>query len=368
MFSTLGFNQEDVTNSHSFFRLVRQKKYHEISDSLYQSVVNQLESKDRVTISRVVTLIESLNLEHRRRADKIFEILFKRYKEKNLNHSLDQDLPTFRIGICGAPGSGKSSLIEKIGMSLINEGMKVAVLAIDPSSAKTGGSILGDKTRMEYLSREVNAFVRPSPTKGYLGGVSLNTNEIVTLCEHVGFDAVLIETVGVGQSEIEIDTVSDFVVYVVPPASGDELQASKKGVMEIADCVVINKFDSEYEKSCRVVKHQILGGLHLSRPKVDGWRVPVELVSAHREYNIDSIWRNAMRFKENHKDIITQKRGEQLLHGLWAYMGDMLLKRLKSESGHIYADIIAQNEKRLIKQEITPNAAASNIMSHIFKD
>ena len=270
------------------------------------------------------------------------------------------------MGICGAPGSGKSSLIEKIGMDLINKGLKVAVLAIDPSSSRSGGSILGDKTRMDNLSREINAFVRPSPTRGYLGGISLNTNEIVSLWEHVGFDVVLIETVGVGQSEIEIDTVSDFVVHVVPPASGDELQASKKGVMEIADWVVVNKYDDEYVKSCRIVKHQILNGLHFSRPKVEGWAVPVELVSAHNEVNIDSIWKNALNFKEKHRDFIIQKRADQLLHGLWAYMGDMLIKKLKEDSDHKYSDMVTKTEKRLINQEITPNNAASEILRNVF--
>ena len=244
--------------------------------------------------------------------------------------------------------------------------LNVAVLAIDPSSARSGGSILGDKTRMDHLSREINAFVRPSPTKGYLGGISLNTNEIVTLWEHVGFDAVIIETVGVGQSEIEIDNVADFIVYVVPPASGDELQASKKGVMEIADWVVVNKYDSEYVKSCRIVKHQILGGLHLSRPKVDGWTVPVELVSAHQEINIDSVWKNAMLFKDNHKEYIVEKRGKQLLHGLWAYMGDMLIKKLKHETDHKYSDMVLETERRLVNQEITPNYAAAIIVKNIF--
>jgi LAO/AO transport system kinase len=329
-------------------------------------VVNRLENKDRPIISRVVTLVESLNITHRHKADEIFKLLFQRYKKKNDGRALDKKLPTFRIGICGAPGSGKSSLIEKIGMNLIRQGMKVAVLAIDPSSARSGGSILGDKTRMDELSKEANAFVRPSPTKGYLGGVSLNTNEIVTLCEHVGFDAVLIETVGVGQSEIEIDTVSDFVVYVVPPASGDELQASKKGVMEIADLVVVNKYDSEYVRSCRIVKHQILSGLHFSRQKVDGWTVPVELVSAHSEINIESIWKNAMKFKDEQKDYIVKKRAEQLLHGLWAYMGDMLIKKLKEDSTHKYADLIAKTEKKLVNQEITPNYAATEILRDIF--
>lgn len=177
---------------------------------------------------------------------------------------------------------------------------------------------------------------------------------------------MLIETVGVGQSEIAIDTVADFVVYVVPPASGDELQASKKGVMEIADLVVVNKFDSEYEKSCRIVKHQVLGGLHLSRPKIDGWRVPVELVSAHKNLNIDSIWDHSLKFKEDHKDYIISKRADQLKHDLWAYMGDMLIKKLKEESDHKYADIIAKTERRLVEQEITPNNAAREILKSIF--
>lgn len=182
----------------------------------------------------------------------------------------------------------------------------------------------------------------------------------------MGFDAVLIETVGVGQSEIEIDTVSDFVVYVVPPASGDELQASKKGVMEIADLVVVNKYDSEYVRSCRIVKHQILSGLHFSRQKVDGWNVPVELVSAHKEINVESIWKNAMKFKDEQKDYIVKKRADQLLHGLWAYMGDMLIKKLKDDSTHKYAELIEKTEKRLVNQEITPNYAATAILRDIF--
>jgi LAO/AO transport system kinase len=178
----------------------------------------------------------------------------------------------------------------------------------------------------------------------------------------------LVETVGVGQSEIAIDTVTDFVVYVVPPASGDELQASKKGVMEIADLVVVNKYDSEYIKSCRIVKHQILNSLHLSMPKVEGWSVPVELVSAQEEINIGSIWATALIFKEKHRDYIKKKRADQLLYGLWAYLGDMLLKRLKEDPGNVYADLIAKTEKKLITQEITPNFAATSIMNQIFKE
>jgi LAO/AO transport system kinase len=158
---------------------------------------------------------------------------------------------SIRIGICGAPGAGKSSLIEKLGLYITQEAdKKLAVLAIDPSSERTGGSILGDKTRMEFLSVEPNAYVRPSPTRGVLGGVALNTSEVQMLCEHAGADCVITETVGVGQSEIEINYLADFVVFVVPPGSGDGLQGSKKGVMEIADMICVNKFDGEYKSVC----------------------------------------------------------------------------------------------------------------------
>ena len=155
-----------------------------------------------------------------------------------------------RIGICGAPGAGKSSVIEKLGLHIVNQGKRLAVLAVDPSSQRTGGSILGDKTRMDELSLIEEAYVRPSPTRGILGGVALNTAEVQLLCEHVGFDVILIETVGVGQSEIEINNIVDFVVFIIPPGSGDSLQGSKKGVMEIADIICVNKYDDEYKRVC----------------------------------------------------------------------------------------------------------------------
>lgn len=168
-----------------------------------------------------------------------------------LQRTPERQSNALRIGICGAPGAGKSSLIEKLGLYITQEQNKrLAVLAIDPSSQRTGGSILGDKTRMDELSFEEKAYVRPSPTRGVLGGVALNTSDVQRLCEHVGYDCIIIETVGVGQSEIEIDNVVDFVVYVVPPGSGDGLQGAKKGVMEIADLICINKYDSEYKKVC----------------------------------------------------------------------------------------------------------------------
>lgn len=165
------------------------------------------------------------------------------------------------------------------------------MLAIDPSSERTGGSILGDKTRMEQLALEDSAFVRPSPTRGVLGGVALNTGEVQSLCEHVGYEAVLIETVGVGQSEIEIDHNVDFVVFVVPPGSGDGLQGSKKGVMEIADLICINKYDGDFKPVCRSLKRRLESAITLTRSKHQGhakdWFCPVELVSAEENFNVE---------------------------------------------------------------------------------
>ena len=182
------------------------------------------------------------------------------------------------------------------------------MLAIDPSSQRTGGSILGDKTRMDLLTQEPDAYVRPSPTRGILGGVSLTTGEVQLLCEHSGYDAIIIETVGVGQSEIEIDQLADFVVYVVPPGSGDALQGAKKGVMEIADLIVVNKFDGGFKPTCRALKRKLTSALSLTMSKHHStcniqtspgfnqvepagfWHCPVELTSAEEDHNVDSIW------------------------------------------------------------------------------
>lgn len=218
-----------------------------MSDSEIRNRVDGILAKDRSSISRTITLIESHREEHRQQADQIMKELFKRTPHRK-NKAI-------RIGLCGSPGAGKSSLIEKLGLHISEElNIGLAVLTIDPSSQRSGGSILGDKTRMERLSYIENAYVRPSPTRGILGGIALNTGDVQQLCERAGYDAIIVETVGVGQSEIEIDTVSDFVVYVVPPGSGDSLQGAKKGVMEIADLVVVNKYDSDYKRICERLK------------------------------------------------------------------------------------------------------------------
>jgi len=229
-----------------------------------------LEGKLR-PLSRAITLIESSNPEHYADASRLLE--------KALPHSGK----SIRLGISGVPGVGKSTFIEAFGKFLTENGHKVAVLAVDPSSQITGGSILGDKTRMEELSRDENAFIRPSPAGKTLGGVAKKTRETMLLCEAAGYDVILVETVGVGQSETTVASMVDFFMLLQLANAGDELQGIKKGVMEIADAIVINKAEGENRQRAEVARGQYVNALHILRPKSKNWTVPVHLCSApHR--------------------------------------------------------------------------------------
>lgn len=257
-----------------------------------------------------------------------------------------------------------------------NLNMNLAVLTIDPSSQRSGGSILGDKTRMDRLAFIDKAYVRPSPTRGVLGGVALMTGDVQQLCERVGFDAILVETVGVGQSEIEIDNVVDFVVYVVPPGSGDGLQGSKKGVMEIADLVAINKYDSEYKKVCERLKRQIENSITLTVPKHNYddfyWFAPVELVSAKQPFNIENIWNHAEKFRTQFGDAkLKQRRSDQMRRGMWKFLGEALMRKLREnyeEHGNIYKKVIREAEQDIIDEKVSGHEAAMKIIKAIFNN
>ncbi|KAL3667181.1 hypothetical protein V7S43_008116 [Phytophthora oleae] len=200
---------------------------------------------NRTALSRSITLVESTLKSDEEEAELLLDSVLAQRRLLKPTHVDSSGLTSFRLGIAGSPGAGKSTFIETLGQFLTAQGHKVAVLAIDPSSSRSGGSILGDKTRMEKLSNDPNAFVRPSPSRGTLGGVAQHTNDIVLLCEAGGYDIILVESVGLGQSEIVIDDTVDMVMLLVPPAGGDELQGQKKGIVEIADIVVVNKADGE---------------------------------------------------------------------------------------------------------------------------
>ncbi len=211
---------------------------------------------ERRALARAITLVESLRADHRSQAEALLQELTKTNRE------------ALRIGLSGTPGVGKSTFIEALGMRLIGQGKRVAVLAVDPSSQRSGGSILGDKTRMELLSREDAAFIRPSPARSQLGGVARRTREAVALCEAAGYDVVIIETVGVGQSEVNVAGLSDLFILLLAPAGGDELQGVKRGIMEMADIILVNKADGELEAAARRTRADYAGALGLMRRRL----------------------------------------------------------------------------------------------------
>ena len=243
-------------------------------------LANRVIAGDRRALARAITLVESAREDHRAQAAKLLERLAKSGRE------------ALRIGLSGTPGVGKSTFIEAFGMMLTGQGLKVAVLAVDPSSTRSGGSILGDKTRMERLSREPNAFIRPSPSQTQLGGVARRSREAVAVCEAAGFDVVLIETVGVGQSEIMVAAISDLFVLLLAPAGGDELQGVKRGIMEIADLILVNKADGDLKAQATRTCADYAGALRLLRHRAqDAPGFPRALcVSALTGAGLDSAW------------------------------------------------------------------------------
>ncbi|WP_110953458.1 methylmalonyl Co-A mutase-associated GTPase MeaB [Anaerosinus massiliensis] len=262
---------------------------------------------DRMVLSRAITLIESNSLMHMNLAQDVLQSV------------LPHTGKSIRIGITGVPGAGKSTFIEALGCTLCQHGHKVAVLAVDPSSSITKGSILGDKTRMEKLSREKNAFIRPSPSSGTLGGVTRKSRETLLLCEAAGYDVILVETVGVGQSEITVRSMVDFFLLVVLTGAGDELQGMKKGVMEIADAILINKADGDNKQKAEMVKVDYERILRYLRPATDGWQTKAHTCSALTGLGIAEIWQVMQRFKDvvGKSGIFESRRKAQTLD--WVY-------------------------------------------------
>jgi LAO/AO transport system kinase len=270
---------------------------------------------------------------------------------------------TFRVGVSGPPGAGKSSLIEVLGLLLVARGHRVAVLTVDPSSSRSGGSILGDKTRMVQLSREENAFIRTSPTWGTLGGLSRGTTEALVLCEGAGFDVSLIETVGVGQSEVEVAETVDCLLLLVAPGAGDELQGLKKGIMELADVIAVNKADGELLPAARSAKADLLRATQLIRPKSRSWRTRVELVSAREDQqSVARLWDTLCAFRSamNARGEIARLRESQRQGALWRHVHEELTFRIHADPAlAAHADALRE---RLRANEITPRFAAQRLV------
>ena len=278
---------------------------------------------DRAVLARAITLIESKRADHQKSA-----------------HALVQDLlPTtgkaMRVGITGSPGVGKSTTIDTLGTCLTGEGHKVAVLAVDPSSVRSGGSILGDKTRMARLAADPNAFIRPSPAAGTLGGVAAKTRETMLLCEAAGYDVILVETVGIGQSETAVADMTDFFLVLMLPGAGDELQGLKKGVVELADMIAVNKADGDNIQRANAAAAEYRAALHILTARSPNWTPPVVTYSAMTGNGISALWE---RVVEHRKTLAgsgeyDQRRREQQVKWMWAMFEDRLRGRLASDHG-----------------------------------
>ncbi len=292
---------------------------------------------DRTVLSRAITLIESKRADHRRAAAALTQELLP-YTGKAV-----------RVGITGAPGVGKSTLVNSLGSMLTGQGRKVAVLAVDPSSRRTGGSILADKTRMARLANDDNAFIRPSPASGTLGGVAARTRETMLLCEAAAYDVVLVETVGVGQSELAVSDMTDFFLVMALPGAGDELQALKKGVVELADMIAINKADGDNLGRARVAAAEYAAALHILSPSSPNWSPPVITCSALKQDGIEDLWSKIL----DHRQRLTAsgelktRRGEQQVKWMWTMLEERLFAPLRSDRAvktalsRIEADVVA---------------------------
>ncbi|NKB43589.1 MAG: methylmalonyl Co-A mutase-associated GTPase MeaB [Alphaproteobacteria bacterium] len=307
-------------------------------------------SGDRANLAQAITLIESRKPEHQ---DQAQELLLK------LAPLAGQSI---RVGISGVPGAGKSTFIDTLGTNLTKAGHNVAVLAVDPTSARTGGSILGDKTRMANLATNDKAFIRPSPTSGTLGGVTRTTRETILVCEAAGYDVILVETVGVGQSEVAVSEMVDFFVVLLIAGAGDELQGIKKGVLEIADMIALNKADGDNETRARASAAEYQHALRIIAPKDKEWTPPVVTVSALENRGLDDLW---ARITQRHTQLaggggLAAMRQQQQVRWMWAMVEDRLVAKLKAHP-EIKA-MVPDLEKAVTEGGVTPALAVDKML------
>jgi LAO/AO transport system kinase len=324
-------------------------------DSDAQLLANDVLSGDRRALARAITLIESRRPQDREPARKLLEELVPHAGK------------SIRVGISGVPGVGKSTFIESLGNYLIDEGHKVAVLAVDPSSAVSGGSILGDKTRMEYLSRRTEAFIRPSPAGDTLGGVARRTRETMLVVEAAGFDVVLVETVGVGQSETTVSRMTDMFLLLLSPAGGDELQGIKRGIVELADLILVNKADGDLALAAERSVTDYRKALMFMAHRADQWQVPVEAMSALSGQHTADVWKIVKKYHamRHGKGLVAKKRAEQSINWMWSEIRSGLVERLRATPE--VAAKVAELEQAVKENNISPTSAADELMEIFIK-
>ena len=346
-----GIQQPEIFNKSSVAQIQQSRKVLPSSKELVDGIL----TGNIAALSRAITLVESTNVAHLAKANEV------------INACLPHANKSVRIGITGVPGVGKSTFIEAFGKYLTRIGKKVAVLAVDPSSTISHGSILGDKTRMEELVKDKNAYIRPSASGETLGGVARKTREAIILCEAAGFDTIIIETVGVGQSETAVHSMVDFFLLLKISGAGDELQGIKRGIMEMADAIVINKADGDNVNKAKLAKTEFNRALHLFPAKSSGWTPTVATCSAIENVGIDTVWQTISDYLNltTSNTYFQEKRKEQNQY----WMMETINEQLKSNF-YNHPEIIKQleaNKKAVQNDEISPFAAAQILLKKYFK-
>ena len=343
-----GVGSQPIVNPYATGRPRRKRQF--TADEYVEGILKG----DISMLSRAVTLVESTIDEHQTLAQEVIE--------KCLPHSGNSR----RIGITGVPGAGKSTSIDEFGLHVIKDGHKLAVLAIDPSSERTRGSILGDKTRMEKLSMNHDAFIRPSPSAGSLGGVARKTRETIVLCEAAGYDRIFVETVGVGQSETAVHSMVDFFLLIQLAGTGDELQGIKRGIMEMADGIVINKCDGDNVERAKLAAAQFRNALHLFPPTPSKWRPEVITYSGYFGYDIDKVWDMIDRYFEyvERTGFFERKRNEQARY----WMTETINEQLKASFYRFpqIKELLEQKELRILNNEQSSFTAARDVLDFYF--
>ncbi|KAK3863031.1 hypothetical protein Pcinc_031157 [Petrolisthes cinctipes] len=329
-------------------------------DRTVQRLLKGLRSGQRASLAESITLVETSHPKKKIQAKQLLtQVLHQAKRSQSVQGT---KALKFRIGLSGPPGAGKSTFIENLGTFLTSKGLKVAVLAVDPSSVSTGGSLLGDKTRMPELSRDMNAYIRPSPARGHLGGVTRSTNEAIVLCEAANYDVIIVETIGVGQSEFSVADMVDLFALIIPPGGGDELQGLKRGIMEMSDLIIINKSDGDLVPAAMRMQYEYISALKYIRPKTQHWSTPVKRISSLTGEGIPELWNLILKHRtamEESREFESRRRLQQRAW-LWTHLKDNLMSSFMAAPN--MKNILKDMEEEVMKGTISPGDAADVLL------